>query len=109
MPDIKYPGDCTDTGCCAPIKPKPLIIEFVYNEAHGKRNESLWKLLEAAIEDVSKILNSSGLYIEAIKKEADHQVRGLPHIIINKNTRLESDCTKKQLRGAIINSIYNNK
>ena len=91
MSEIKCSGDCTDTGCIAPKKPKPVIIDFLYIDADTshKWQASLSTLNEAIVE-LSGLLNSSGLYIEVnetqistVKQAVAHRFVCSPTIAIN--------------------------
>ena len=68
MSEIKCPGDCTDTGCCAPKKPKPVIIEYLYLDLDTcDRCQDTLSALDEAIEALSSVMNAAGLYIEVNK------------------------------------------
>lgn len=91
MSEIKCPGDCTDTGCIAPKKPKPVIIDFLYIDADtaNRWQDSLSTLNESIVE-LSSLLNSSGLYIKVNKTLIDtadsaveHRFVCSPTIVIN--------------------------
>ena len=83
MSDVKCPGDCTDTGCIAPKKPIPVLIDFLYLDLQtcAKANDTLASLNEA-IDELSHILNSSGLYIEVRQTQIDSVVSATQHQFI---------------------------
>ena len=64
MTDIKAKGDCTDTGCIAPKKPQPILIDFLYLDDASHDWQSALSALNEAIDETSNLLNASGLYIE---------------------------------------------
>jgi len=91
MSKIKCPGDCTDTGCIAPKKPKPVVIDFLYINADSTKGwRACLSTLNEAIDELSSLLNSSGLYIEVnqtqietIEQATTHRFVCSPTIRIN--------------------------
>ena len=80
MSEIKCPGDCTDTGCCAPKKPKPVIIEYLYLDLDTcDRCQDTLSALDEAIEALSGVLNAAGLYIEVNKILIDTKQKAIEH------------------------------
>lgn len=87
MKEIKCPGDCTDTGCCAPIKPKPVIIDYLYLDLETcDRCQDTLSMLNEAIEDLSLVLNSAGLYIEINKTLVDSKEKAIANRFISSPT-----------------------
>lgn len=80
MSDIKSPGDCTDTGCIAPKKPQPVIIDFLYIDAHAANSwQDSLSVLKTAIVELSNLLNSSGLYIKVNETPIDTAELAIAH------------------------------
>ena len=80
MSEIKSPGDCTDTGCIAPKKPQPVIIDFLYIDANAaNRWQDSLSSLNEAIAELSSLLNSSGLYIQVNKTLIDTAEKAVAH------------------------------
>ncbi len=80
MSEIKCPGDCTDTGCIAPKKPKPVLIDFLYIDANTTCNwQTSLSTLNEAIVELSGLLNSSGLYIEVNNTLIDTAEKAVAH------------------------------
>ena len=80
MSEIKCPGDCTDTGCCAPKKPKPVIIEYLYLDLDTcDRCQDTLSALDEAIKALSGVMNAAGLYIEVNKILIDTRQKAIEH------------------------------
>jgi hypothetical protein len=81
--EFKAPGDCKDTGCIAPKKPQPVVIDFLYIDAGSKSNwqDSLLALNES-IGELTNILNASGLYIEINQTLISTQEQAIAHRLV---------------------------
>ncbi len=83
MSEIKCQGDCTDTGCCAPKKPKPVIIDYLYLDLDTcDRCQDTLSALDEAIKDLSLVMNSAGLYIEVRKTLIDTRQKAIEHKLL---------------------------
>ncbi|MBT3319884.1 MAG: DUF2703 domain-containing protein [Clostridia bacterium] len=82
MSEIKFPGDYADTGCIAPKKPQPILIDFLYLKDSTDSWQTSLSTLNEAIDELSNLLNSSGLYIEVRQTLIDSIASATAHKFI---------------------------
>lgn len=78
---------CEGSGCCAPKKPKPVIIDFLYLDLNVcSRCQGTEDVLREAISDVEKVLNAADLNVVVNKTLIDTKEKAIKHKMITSPT-----------------------
>lgn len=81
-------GGCScDSGCCAPKKPKAVVIDFLYLDLSVcTRCQGTENALEEAIADVRQVLNAADLDVVVNKTLIDTKEKAIEHKLVSSPT-----------------------